>query len=41
MTMRESRMPVPDGVDGMRVDAGVARILGLSLNRRRRPSRRG
>ena len=31
MTMRESRMlPVPDGVDGMRVDAGVARILGLS-----------
>ena len=31
MTMRESRMlPVPDGVDGMRVDAGVARMLGLS-----------
>lgn len=29
--MRESRsMPVPDGVDGMRLDAGVARILGLS-----------
>lgn len=29
--MRESRaMPVPDGVDGMRADAGVARILGLS-----------
>lgn len=23
-------MPVPDGVDGMRLDAGVARILGLS-----------
>ncbi|MGW0036040.1 RluA family pseudouridine synthase [Gordonia sp. NPDC003376] len=29
--MRESRsLPVPDGVDGMRLDAGVARILGLS-----------
>ncbi|MFW0787106.1 RluA family pseudouridine synthase [Gordonia sp. CPCC 206044] len=29
--MRESRsMPVPDGLDGMRLDAGVARILGLS-----------
>ena len=29
--MRESRaMPVPDGVDGLRVDAGVSRILGLS-----------
>lgn len=29
--MRESRaMPVPDGLDGMRVDAGVARLLGLS-----------
>ncbi|NMO04195.1 RluA family pseudouridine synthase [Gordonia sp. TBRC 11910] len=29
--MRDSRaMPVPDGVAGMRVDAGVARILGLS-----------
>ncbi len=29
--MRESRMmPVPDGVDGMRLDAGVSRILGLS-----------
>ncbi|MGC5246544.1 RluA family pseudouridine synthase [Gordonia sp. DT219] len=29
--MRESRsLPVPDGVDGMRADAGVARILGLS-----------
>ncbi|MGV9710170.1 RluA family pseudouridine synthase [Gordonia sp. NPDC003424] len=29
--MRESRaMPVPDGVAGMRLDAGVARILGLS-----------
>ncbi|GAA4747135.1 RluA family pseudouridine synthase [Gordonia alkaliphila] len=29
--MRESRaMPVPDGLDGMRVDAGVARVLGLS-----------
>ncbi len=23
-------MPVPDGLDGMRVDAGVARLLGLS-----------
>ncbi|AYJ49981.1 RluA family pseudouridine synthase [Rhodococcus sp. P1Y] len=29
--MRESRsMPVPDGLDGMRVDAGVSRLLGLS-----------
>ncbi|MBS4100073.1 RluA family pseudouridine synthase [Tsukamurella paurometabola] len=29
--MRESRtMPVPDGLDGLRVDAGVARLLGLS-----------
>ncbi|GAC70014.1 RluA family pseudouridine synthase [Gordonia soli] len=29
--MRESReLPVPDGVDGMRLDAGVSRILGLS-----------
>ncbi|MFT4124790.1 MAG: RluA family pseudouridine synthase [Gordonia sp. (in: high G+C Gram-positive bacteria)] len=29
--MRESRaLPVPDGVAGMRLDAGVARILGLS-----------
>ena len=29
--MRESRaMPVPDGLDGMRVDAGVARLLGVS-----------
>ncbi|MBJ8343189.1 RluA family pseudouridine synthase [Antrihabitans sp. YC2-6] len=29
--MRESRsMPVPDGLDGMRVDAGLARLLGLS-----------
>ncbi|WP_018179677.1 RluA family pseudouridine synthase [Jongsikchunia kroppenstedtii] len=29
--MRESRsMPVPDGLDSMRVDAGVARLLGLS-----------
>ncbi|MFW0791652.1 RluA family pseudouridine synthase [Gordonia sp. CPCC 205333] len=29
--MRDSRaMPVPDGVAGMRVDAGAARILGLS-----------
>ena len=28
---RESRsMPIPDGLDGMRVDAGVARMLGLS-----------
>ena len=23
-------MPVPDGIDGMRLDAGVSRILGLS-----------
>ena len=23
-------MPVPDGLDGMRVDAGLARLLGLS-----------
>jgi 23S rRNA pseudouridine1911/1915/1917 synthase len=29
--MRESRsMPIPDGIDGMRTDAGVARMLGLS-----------
>ena len=29
--MRESRfLPVPDGLDGMRVDAGVSRMLGLS-----------
>ncbi|MET9199666.1 RluA family pseudouridine synthase [Gordonia sp. NPDC003585] len=29
--MRESRLvPVPDGLDGMRLDAGVARMLGLS-----------
>ncbi|MCX5046014.1 RluA family pseudouridine synthase [Aldersonia sp. NBC_00410] len=29
--MRESRsMPVPDGLDGMRVDAGLSRLLGLS-----------
>ncbi|MEU1982653.1 RluA family pseudouridine synthase [Nocardia sp. NPDC019395] len=29
--MRETRtMPVPDGLDGMRVDAGLARLLGLS-----------
>ncbi|MEP9391326.1 RluA family pseudouridine synthase [Gordonia sp. VNQ95] len=29
--MRESRtLPIPDGVAGMRTDAGVARILGLS-----------
>ncbi|MCZ4078771.1 RluA family pseudouridine synthase [Rhodococcus sp. H36-A4] len=29
--MRESRsMPVPDGLDGMRVDAGVSRLLGYS-----------
>lgn len=29
--MRESRsMPIPEGLEGMRVDAGVARMLGLS-----------
>ncbi|MFR9753112.1 RluA family pseudouridine synthase [Nocardia sp. 004] len=29
--MRETRtMPVPDGLDGMRVDAGLSRLLGLS-----------
>ncbi|NKY58715.1 RluA family pseudouridine synthase [Nocardia flavorosea] len=29
--MRETRtMPVPDGLDGMRVDTGLARLLGLS-----------
>ncbi|TSE01233.1 RluA family pseudouridine synthase [Skermania sp. ID1734] len=29
--MRESRaMPIPDGLAGMRVDAGLARLLGLS-----------
>ena len=29
--MRETRsLPVPDGLDGMRVDAGLARLLGLS-----------
>lgn len=31
MSDRETRMmPVPDGLDGMRVDAGLSRILGLS-----------
>ena len=30
-TARESRsMPIPDGLDGMRVDAGLSRLLGLS-----------
>ncbi len=24
------RLPVPDGLDGMRVDAGLSRMLGLS-----------
>ncbi|MGH3586229.1 MAG: RluA family pseudouridine synthase, partial [Pseudonocardia sp.] len=24
------RLPVPDGLDGMRVDAGLSRLLGLS-----------
>ncbi|KQR97811.1 RNA pseudouridine synthase [Williamsia sp. Leaf354] len=29
--MRESRsMPVPDGIDGMRLDAGVSRMMGFS-----------
>jgi 23S rRNA pseudouridine1911/1915/1917 synthase len=29
--MRDTRrLPVPDGLDGMRVDAGLARLLGLS-----------
>jgi len=29
--MGETRsMPVPDGLDGMRVDAGLSRLLGLS-----------
>src|SRR5205823_11685619 len=29
--MKETRaMPVPDGLDGMRVDAGLSRLLGLS-----------
>ncbi|MBO0856106.1 MAG: RNA pseudouridine synthase, partial [Nocardia sp.] len=29
--MREVRtMPVPDGLEGMRVDAGLSRLLGLS-----------
>src|SRR5690348_7855525 len=29
--MRETRaMPIPDGLDGMRVDAGLSRLLGLS-----------
>ncbi|GAA4442188.1 RluA family pseudouridine synthase [Actinokineospora soli] len=29
--MRDSRtLPVPDGLDGMRVDAGLAKLLGLS-----------
>lgn len=28
--MNERKLPVPDGLDGMRVDAGVARLLGLS-----------
>ena len=28
--MSERTIPVPDGLDGMRVDAGLARLLGLS-----------
>ena len=24
------QLPVPDGLDGMRVDAGLSRLLGLS-----------
>jgi 23S rRNA pseudouridine1911/1915/1917 synthase len=28
--MSERTLPVPDGLDGMRVDAGLARLLGLS-----------
>lgn len=31
--MREARsMPIPEGLEGMRLDAGVARLLGLSRN---------
>ncbi|WP_254658220.1 S4 domain-containing protein, partial [Mycobacterium avium] len=28
--MTERSMPVPEGLAGMRVDAGLARLLGLS-----------
>ncbi|WP_235852851.1 hypothetical protein, partial [Mycobacterium interjectum] len=28
--MSERSMPVPEGLAGMRVDAGLARLLGLS-----------
>ena len=28
--MTSAQLPVPDGLDGMRVDAGLARLLGLS-----------
>ena len=28
--MAERSMPVPEGLAGMRVDAGLARLLGLS-----------
>ena len=29
--VRDSRaLPVPDGLDGMRVDAGLSKLLGLS-----------
>ena len=32
MTPNDRTLPVPDGLDGMRVDAGVSRMLGLSRN---------
>ncbi len=30
--MNQRTLPVPDGLDGMRVDAGLSRLLGLSRN---------
>lgn len=32
-TMAERRLPVPDGLAGERIDAGLARLLGLSRSR--------
>lgn len=32
MTPNDRTLPVPDGLDGMRVDAGLSRMLGLSRN---------
>ena len=32
-------LPVPDGLDGMRLDQAVSRLFGLSRTRRRHPGR--